>query len=67
MYVSEKEHFELCDTETHMQYEKVNSGESTSMEGGCLLDDDRIVTECFDNVVRVYDFNSGWGFNELET
>ncbi|KAH3788262.1 hypothetical protein DPMN_166397 [Dreissena polymorpha] len=50
-----------------MQYENVKSDKSTDTTGGYLLDDDRIATECFDNVVRVYDVKSGWGFKELET
>ncbi|KAH3785932.1 hypothetical protein DPMN_164028, partial [Dreissena polymorpha] len=54
-----KELFELCDTETQMQHEKVKSDESTDMHTGYLLDDDRIVTTCLDNVVRVYDVKTG--------
>ena len=50
-----------------MQYEKVKSDESTSMDGCYLLDDDQIVTTCFDNVVRVYDVKSGKGYHEQET
>ena len=50
-----------------MQHEKVKSDESTDMHTGYLLDDDRIVTTCLDNVVRVYDVKTGWGFHELET
>ncbi|KAH3788277.1 hypothetical protein DPMN_166412 [Dreissena polymorpha] len=67
MYVSEKDRFKLCGTETQAKYEKVKSDESTSMEGVYSLDDDRIITTCFDNVVRVFDVKTGSAVTELET
>ncbi|KAH3895797.1 hypothetical protein DPMN_019963 [Dreissena polymorpha] len=54
-----QELFELCDRETQAEYEEVKSNKSTKITYVYRLDDDRIMTTCLDNVVRVYDVKTG--------
>ncbi|XP_053376600.1 NACHT domain- and WD repeat-containing protein 1-like [Mercenaria mercenaria] len=63
---NKKELFRLYDIAYEKKYKAMKSDQSTSVDDVFELDNQRILTTSYDNILRIYDLNTGKLLNRLE-